>query len=710
MKSKLIQAFNKLDQVKFSTVKKELNTVLSFLHESQNQRLPFFLQKEKSYSDKASPLPFLIISELDAKWKDYIRTNTKSTIKGTLRGNCSISNHVLTFYVTGGKGKQQVLKDKLIQSKILPSFVHKVKFTTENIEKANPSLEAPTKEKATQFTNIKSNQLALEQQLKKKPNDSNIRQKLDALKEQRTAVTQQLFNAWKKQKGWEDKSPREILTMYGDNWFTFKDELAYLEKNQQQEAYEVKLAALEMVLKYRKVTVDTLLQETIKKVASDCNLSEKDINAVALGSITPTSDYDITFEMPQHPYWEYKCVQYFNDTFQSRHGVTSGILFDTNVYTSGFMPFEASDKALVYKDKVNPTGSFYDLKGAEKQVIKKGKKVKHQVQLALSIVSIRQALNSRQWENFKLKTLTDVINTLSQQLPVSDPTHKKELLDIAKTDLAQILKRTEGLHQETKNAIQEKIGSSASKLSSEHKEAQSKDALYVEELEKTAHSLALLNSNTEAFKQTTDPAKRQQLLAIRSKLIVDFEQAQGKALIYANEAYFSAGAAVHVVKGMQGGSGIKIGRQQKMQSILMNLGYKLQHFQEQANEHGLGRALISTSKYGQRMGNLVLDEDNKILQGEKPENQHIERLMKLDEELIKGFKKNDVTYPTPSAKESAAEEHISQAFHNSSVKGFMTMFLAAGVKSFAPFYIDKYKSNLARAKKQGEDVSSVSFW
>ncbi|AFZ24174.1 hypothetical protein Cylst_1925 [Cylindrospermum stagnale PCC 7417] len=76
----------------------------------------------------------------------------------------------------------------------------------------------------------------------------------------------------------------------------------------------------------------------------------------------------------------------------------------------------------------------------------------------------------------------------------------------------------------------------------------------------------------------------------------DFEVEQGKALVYANEAYYTAGAAIHVVKGMQGGGAVTLGRQQQMSSVLMNIGYKLMHYKHNHHEGGKGRALVATSR------------------------------------------------------------------------------------------------------------------
>lgn len=538
----------------------------------------------------------------------------------------------------------------------------------------------------------------------------------------RQEIVEELFTKWKTEKGWANKEPRDILREYGDNWFKFKDELAYLDKskNESKEIYEMKLASMEMVLQYRQKFVDDLLKLTIeavsKEIAETVNpFTAQDIKAVALGSVTPTSDYDITFEIPSHPHLEYKCVKYFNEAFLKKQGVNSGVLFDTNVYTSGFMPTDGGG-GLKYKDKVLPT-KFTDLTEKEKSLVRTAKVNKHQTQLALSIVSIAQALTPEVWATFEKDTPLIVADYLNKNLKTDSKEHKVKLLKEAVTDVREILKKASDYKRQTDNMLERKKNQLSSSVSDkDHLEAQAKDSLYVEALETVSLQLEALNLNAQALEKATG-SEREQLIKDRATLITRFEEVQGKALIYANEAYYSGGAAVHVVKGMQGGGGIELGRQQKMQSLLMNLGYKIQHFEHQYEEHGLGRALVGTSKYGDRVGNIIrapkefeegLAEDLNESIGDLTNPREV---LHLESVLIRDFKKDDITYPTPSDKEDAAEKYFKEmGIETLSPEIFLTSFLQMATQSLAPFYLDKYNDNLKEAEEEGISVEEVGFW
>ena len=87
----------------------------------------------------------------------------------------------------------------------------------------------------------------------------------------------------------------------------------------------------EFLLKYgnfRMLYVNTLLAE----VASFEGCVRKCV-AVAVGSINPTSDYDITLTGPKSN----KIVEEFNERFREEWGVESGVIFDTNLYGASYL-------------------------------------------------------------------------------------------------------------------------------------------------------------------------------------------------------------------------------------------------------------------------------------------------------------------------------------------------------------------------------------
>lgn len=726
-----------LEELKYSVAKMILKKDIIELRKKGEKGLPFFLKTKYSYKDGKEFL-LLIISDFDKNWKSYIKEAVKSSDKEMMAyGHCFVQeDETLLLSIEKGKAKEKAIRKALLKANVVPGilakFVLEEKLTGDDVDieekKEEYDREVPKEvaKKGLEYAHQKQRELEIKKALKKKSLSKKEKEGLEteakSLALERQKVVDVLYEQWLKDKGWATKKPREILKMYTDNWFTFKDELAYLDKskNENPAYYEVKLAAMEKVLQYRKEVVDALLKETCKSVAEqkDNSLTEKDIKALALGSVTPTSDYDITFEIASAPHLEYKCVKYFNETFIKRHGVASGILFDTNVYTNGFMPSTTKEQTLIYKDKFNPKGKSSELPQKEQELISKGKTIKHQIQLALSLVSVAQAIDKTAWDAFGKGTIREVLEYLNKRLPVKGG-RKKELLLEVKEDLIEIFKKASTIHRQTENRMESKksiLLKENPEMNLAHLESQTKDALYVDALEMVANQLDALEINAKAL-ETAEESERKSLLIDRIKLIVRFEEVQGKALIYSNEAYFSGGAAVHVVKGMQGGGEFEIGRQQKMQSVLMNVGYKVAHFKHQAEEHGIGRALVGTSKYGQRIGDIALSgnkEDapkvNEKLTEElskSTDGLDIEKLLNLEEELVLEYKKNDEKYPTPTDKEEAAEDHFAEVFEDVSVESLLDTFLQVASKSLGPFYMDKFNDNL---KKAGENKEEVSFW
>ncbi|BDS09990.1 hypothetical protein [Aureispira anguillae] len=578
-----------------------------------------------------------------------------------------------------------------------------------------------------------------------------------ALAQERAQETHSLFEYWKKEMGWAASSPREILQHYDNNWFKFKEALAYWDQsNPKEDFYSIQLAALEELLHYRKKVVDQLLEETKKVVYQQImakptvdTFDQKEIKAFAFGSTTPTSDYDVTFQIDRYPQYEYLCVKYFNDTFVQRFGVNAGMLFDTNVYTTGFMPTTTKEGTQAYKDKLNPFGKVSELPASEKLILDKTRRKKGQIELALSLSAVLQYVTTKkEIQTLKGETVNAVIANVKKLKP--QPTHwegkewataaiQKELIKVAREDMVEIFKLAEGYVKKVEEGIKEKevqlAATQNSTVDPKHLEAQAKDLLYVETLEK----VSVLLEQIEANKQEIGKAKEAglevpQLFQERAQFILDFKEAQGKALMYANEAYFSGGPALHVVKGMQGGGAIKLGRQQKMQSMLMNIGYQLQHFNEQAEEHGLGRAVLGTSKYGQRVANLTersskqeqeVKESISGIHGKASTNMedfmkgeqagfNLNTFMALEDQIVSDYKKNDLDYPTPSSKDKGAEEAVKAHFPNQSNEEIQASILATFTRSaarvFGPYYVDKYQENEKRRQKDGALISPLTFW
>lgn len=492
------------------------------------------------------------------------------------------------------------------------------------------------------------------------------------------------YNRWLSENGFDSNtSEKQVLASFGHNWFKLKDDLAFKNKSKKESSaeYSIKLAAMDKILRFRKKEVDSILAETKKAIAEKYAIPEASIEAGAFGSITPTSDYDITFSVLGNPELETDCVEYFNESFKKKFGVSSGVLFDTNVYTSGFMT-EGYDKDFNetdYIDQFNPLKiKTSELPEPEQKIIQEGEKAKHQTQIALSYVAIRQALNDKEWDNFKMQTNFEV----NQKSKSGD-------LDAARKDLDEIFEKANFLNQETKDAIDTEKAKLTLNLPGAneedikmHKEGESKDKLYVDSLRNASQKLMRIEAIRKELQQDEDTPDRAKLLTDLKNNIIDFETEQGKALIYANEAYFSGGAAVHVVKGMQGGAGVELSPQQRMQSLIMNIGYKVNHFNHQEKD-GLGKAHLNTSKYGQRIAHGLANGAGGDLT--KDLSDDAQKLLKLDNQLISDVKKNDIQHQTPSKKETQAEETM-KGLDGEKIKN---AYLDIAAKSVANLYANR---------------------
>lgn len=503
------------------------------------------------------------------------------------------------------------------------------------------------------------------------------------LGKERQELVDQLFDKWKSENGKEDIGPGEVLPEFSNNWFDFKKSLAYNQEGQPSDDYQMNLAVMEKMVNYRKDTVDGIVDSAIEEVALKNGLDTDAIQALAPGSVSPTSDYDITFAIPSRPELEAEVVKAFHQKFgEAFPGLSSGVLFDTNVYTNGFMtPGTEQDEA--YIDKFNPRGKTADLPVGERALVAEGKERKRQTQMALSLVSVAQALSSDDWDTYMKDTLENVSQSLTDQ--GVRPAVAEEKV----RDLMAIFQKAERIHLETEAAIREKKELNAKinpDQASDHLEANSKDELYMEALDEASQQIEKLRANSAKLQSAaTTPQERVRLLADRAALITRFEETQGKALIYANESYFSGGAAIHVVKGMQGGQEVKLGRQQRMQSILMNLGYQIDHFNKLAAEGNEGRAILNTAKYGQRIADLAMNPANGIVLSDRST-----KTLQLAREIISEVKKDDVNFPSPSEKEQEALRRWNDAFPETPPADIIReTYKEVGQKSLAPFIADK---------------------
>ena len=218
----------------------------------------------------------------------------------------------------------------------------------------------------------------------------------------------------------KSNNPMDILKTYGYHWDVARDVLAYGD--------EESMNQMMTLVKFRSTVVSKVLQDTMEKVGKNIGGTDGAFNensqgatlsinvpigeqpeetkqkilikAIAPGSSNLTSDYDVTFQIEQLPEHEADLVREFNQKFRNYFvslggpAYESGVVFDTNVYTSGIL---------------GKKGSLYKPKTTE------GNEELARQQLAFSLVAILKGLPQQQWDNFK----NQVIKETKKALPLN---------------------------------------------------------------------------------------------------------------------------------------------------------------------------------------------------------------------------------------------------------------------------------------------------
>ncbi|MCG8476887.1 MAG: hypothetical protein MI784_15585 [Cytophagales bacterium] len=523
------------------------------------------------------------------------------------------------------------------------------------------------------------------------------------------------------------KRYEDVLRAYNYNWFDVKEHLAYQKYAADEQDYYSRLDVMDLLIEFRTVEVGRLLNEThsylsrlledeqgkgvsVRLVRKEPGCDFLDIGGQAVivsvpGSTQQTSDYDITITIPGREDLEIEAVCYFNKVFRNAwEGRSSGMVFDTNIYTSGFMSsFHQAKHASLFR--------------GHELMYRKVKAEKHLAQMALSFLPIRQFFYLTKeshggWQGFKSNVMRKLLAFLGKEKEWD----AEELDFLVQRNLNNVFNTTQILHGETfgrmSNELKKMRESSPNRaLDPAHSEAIVRDSLYEQELQGIKHLIAdrkrILEDVHSISRRWLHPQRLRRLLESLRDNLKAYNEMQGRALVFANEAYYNEGAVFHVVEGMQRKQEISLGRQVQMQSMLMNVGYKLLHFHLHHQEGGYGRAYINTAKYGQRIQDIVtqnysasetakLDKD----EFEIPDLGHMlfevmteqMELLEAEERLILYYKKNpDLT--TPSAKEEAAERDF---WGDTAPKKFFKQdieehYICIAENVLAPFYLDKLR-------------------
>ncbi|MET9418933.1 hypothetical protein ABZY03_33040 [Streptomyces klenkii] len=320
----------------------------------------------------------------------------------------------------------------------------------------------------------------------------------------------------------------------------------------------------------------------------------------SVGSVTLTSDYDITVSGPG----DVDAVEWFNNTFRREWGKESATVFDTNLYVKDFMP-ERSNFALTLHDPRGPDAPWWnaehhprswkpsdttgtweavgkpriDPAGKDTEITQPTADTNRALadfdQDVAALTKQRKYMTQPQWDAY----VTDIVaqaasrtrGTTATRYRAADSIHTR-----AVTDLAQQLAKetTAPLDGRTEQEIIDSF---------EHTEpdtvVRARNKLYIKLARQVRATQSAYNN---------DPTDENALLA---------KQQISYSLCHAMEAYHSEGAVRHVVGG-QSGSGITVTPAHYLQSFNEQLGDFLKDLTHYADS---GEAFFQSAKYLMRM-------------------------------------------------------------------------------------------------------------
>ncbi|HEY93622.1 MAG TPA: DUF4157 domain-containing protein [Dehalococcoidia bacterium] len=494
------------------------------------------------------------------------------------------------------------------------------------------------------------------------------------------------------------ESAAKVLDYYAWNWSLARQKLVY-----ESEPADDGLLIMNRLIDYRRRNVNSIINDVVldlikREGGSDIEqistttgkifkFGGKSIVVSAPGSTEPTSDYDITFIVEYKPELETELVKEFNKRFSEKfEGKPSAVVFDTNVYTSGFMSKEARK---TYQQEL----------GEKAEMVESGRMT---FQLALSLLPVCQYIMRNagedaesSWLAFKAAVEADLDEYIDRQVDVLSPSQigpaRKFTADLTSTVLDLTKRIFDGTETNITNAKQQVEGTETEKKSSEINKL---NELYQKKLDEVKKLLEDRRKILDELKVTMAGEKQNVLKQSLADNMIQFEEAQGEALVYAQEAYYSAGPAIHVVEGMQAGGKVTLLPNQKLQSILMNVGYKLQHYTEQKEEEGeeeSGKAEMATAKYAQRIKHQAVWNEAHYLE-------EVEPLLKTEEDLVSVKKEKGIKSPREKLKKAASQGLSYEKLYGPRPDKVlkpediaMEKYIAIAVETIAPYLISEFK-------------------
>jgi hypothetical protein len=522
---------------------------------------------------------------------------------------------------------------------------------------------------------------------------------------------------------------------------------------------------MKQVVDYRTREVQTIIND-IKQDLIEVEAVFQDksrISQIAAGSTDLTSDYDIVFYSP-NKIKAIEAVERFNTEFRDKFGRESGFVFDTNVYTPGFLPDAAYTKeaAIVGKlnqlqdalnDKIKTAAELEDIEKSLKS-LEEAEELGHATQDGVTQrTKLQSELKQKRQERRKLINQINKLKPEAKSLcreakinpgPLNTPKQVSRKLDrltakldksyafeakrnapadreteallVADQDVMALTQLRRNMTDKEWEKFQVRVRNvmridptkleeqtiarfqAADQVYSQAREALDAEIIAQNKLKKPAHpepdqrkvypeenieAIKLQNPNAEIEASNLLYTKRlaevkiilteieplrekmltQQLNDVERKrlneLTIAWNKKQDEALIFANQAYYTGGAAQHVVGNQQMNLSRNLTPEQYLNSFNEQISYALEHI---TPKEALGDALWTSGKYTDRALNAIVQltqlegliDGYRIRTGGKFTDE-IEALGEMAQDMLdikKGRKKYKNLPPDQKAKEA----------------------------------------------------------
>jgi adenosine deaminase len=464
---------------------------------------------------------------------------------------------------------------------------------------------------------------------------------------------------------------------------------------------------MEQLVDYRQAEVQKLINEVKAGLKEEVDVVFQDkqggrsIRQIAAGSTDLSSDYDIVF-YSKNKAKAIQAVTLFNEKFRNKFEREAGFVFDTNVYTPGFLPDAAYSPTAARLSKLQDLQRTFNERDKNEQKLKEKEQalreldqqensqesqikrveleteitklqskldslnekvtdlqtevrsltrnlklkpenldspavVKQEIerfsaeldkqyqsekkrnaaadvetdavvvadQDVMSLAQQRRNMNEQEWNTFQEETLAGIEPGSELQKQTSDRFQKaNEVYTLTRAALdAEIIAQNKRKDPEHSDPSQRKVEPEddveAIKAQNPNAEIEASNLLYTQRLEEVKTILEQLEPLRD--KRRSEPLNEQENKRL-NELTVEWNKKQSEALIFANQAYYTGGAAQHVVGNQQMSLGRKLTPEEYLNSFNEQVSYALEHITDQ---EGLGHALWTSGKYLDRATDAV---------------------------------------------------------------------------------------------------------